>query len=470
MNKNFLSIFMFLALIVCIPAGSADLGSLSDATVLSISLANYDPNPAMAGNVVEVSIGVENIGGMDLNDLMLEVLPEYPFQLVSGETAVKSIGIIQGYSEGSNANIKIIKYRMLINKDTPAGSYELKLKYYQSGSTSATQKSLSLDVKNRDSAEVIHIDTTVLVPGKQTGMKFTINNVGNAPLRDLTFYWENTENIILPVGSDNTKNIKNIEIGESQDLEYQVIADTNAVPGLYKLNLYLTYKDNINGTEKKISTIAGMYVGGGTDFDVAFSDNANSQISFSIANIGSNPANSVSVVIPQQMGWSVSGSNSVIIGNLNKGDYTVASFKLQSSISNQTTQNRAPRNNSNTQGRSIQRQANSSSDTGFMQRQSNSSSDTVLMQIAYTDTMGERKIVEKEVRIGNQNNASADGTTAFQGRRGAAQQESIFSTYSWYFLGIAVLVGGVVVRRKYTSRKMLDPDFKIKDIFKSQKK
>jgi len=87
----------------------------------------------------------------------------------------------------------------------------------------------------------------------------------------------------------------------------------------------LTYKDNINGTEKKISTIAGMYVGGGTDFDVAFSDNANSQMSFTIANIGSNPANSVSVVIPQQRSWSVSGSNSVIIGNLNKGDYTVAS-------------------------------------------------------------------------------------------------------------------------------------------------
>jgi hypothetical protein len=203
MRRKILSIFIFLALIISIPGVFAELGSLADATVISISLVNYDPNPGMAGNVVEARIGVENIGSMDVNDLMLEVLPEYPFQLVSGETAVKSIGIIQGYSEGSNANIKISKYRMLINKDTPAGSYELKVKYYQSGSTSATQKSLFLDVKNRDSAEVIHIDTKALVPGKQTGMKFTINNVGSAPLSDMTFYWENTDNIILPVGSDN---------------------------------------------------------------------------------------------------------------------------------------------------------------------------------------------------------------------------------------------------------------------------
>jgi hypothetical protein len=467
MKQKILSILMFLALIVCIPGVFAELGSLADATVISISLVNYDPNPAMAGNVVEARIGVENIGSMDVNDLMLEVVPEYPFQLVSGETAVKSIGIIQGYSEGSNANIKIIKYRMLINKDTPAGSYELKVKYYEAGSTSAIQKSLSLDVKNRDNAEVIHIDTTALVPGKQTSMKFTINNVGSAPLSDMTFYWENTDNIILPVGSDNTKHIKYIDIGEGQDLEYQVIADTNAVPGLYKLNLYLTYKDNINGTEKKISTIAGMYVGGGTDFDVAFSDIANSQMSFSIANIGSNPANSVSVVIPQQMGWSVSGSNSVIIGNLNKGDYTVASFKLQSSISNQTTQNRATRNSSNTQGRSMQRPMNNSSDTGSMQRQTNSSSDAVLMQISYTDTMGERKVVEKEVKIAN--TASTNGTTSFQGRT-ASQQSSVLSNYTWYLLGLIVLVGGFFVQRKYTSRKMLDPDFKIRDIFKSQTK
>src|SRR5659263_34695 len=438
MKQKFLSIFIFLALIVCIPAGNAQLGDLAGSTVLSISLVNYDPNPAMAGNVVEARIGVENIGSMDITDLMLEVVPEYPFQLVSGETAIKSIGIIQGYEEGSTANIKIIKYRMLINKDTPAGSYELKVKYYESGSTSAAQKSLSLDVKNRDSAEVIHIDTTALVPGKQTSMKFTINNVGSAPLSDLTFHWENTDNIILPVGSDNTKHIKYIDIGEGQDVEYQVIADTNAVPGLYKLNLYLTYKDNINGTEKQISTIAGMYVGGGTDFDVAFSDNANSQMSFTIANIGSNPANSVSVVIPQQRSWSVSGSNSVIIGNLNKGDYTVASFKLQSSMSNQTTQNRGTRNNTNTQGRSMQGQINGSFDTGFMQRQTNNSADTVLMQIAYTDTMGVRKIVEKEVKIANA--GSTTGTTSFQGRT-ASQQTSASSNYTYYLLGLIVVVG-----------------------------
>ncbi len=453
MKKTMLPVLIILVLMVYTPAVNA---GLAGSTVLSISLANYDPDPAIAGDTVEVRIGIENIGGMAVSNLMIEVMPEYPFELVPGENAVQSIGIIQGYQADSTQNINIIKYRMRVDKDAPAGRYELKIKYYEKGEISSTSRSLFLDVKSKQSAEVIHIDKTALVPGKQTSLKFTINNVGNAPLRDLTFYWENGDNIILPVGSDNTRYIKYIDVGDSANLEYQVIADTNAQPGLYKLNLYLTYEESISKTEKKISTIAGVYVGGGTDFDVAFSESASGEISFSIANIGSNPANSVSVIIPEQNSWSVSGSNSVIIGNLNKGDYTVASFKLQSSMSAVTSRNSTARNNTNIQGRS-------------MQRAMNSSSDTVLMQISYTDTMGERKVIEKEVKVGVQNVATADGQTALA-RRGTVQQESVFSTYIWYFLGIAVLVIGLVAYRKYRNRKLLNPDFKIKDLFRSKKK
>ncbi len=437
MEKILFPVFIILVLAACAPAVYADLAG---STVLSVSLANYDPNPAIAGDTVEVRIGIQNIGGVDINDLMMEVVPAYPFELVPGENAVQDVGIVQGYQEDSTLNMKIVKYRIQINKDTPAGSYELKVKYYEQGSTGVTQKSLYLDVKSKESAEVIHIDKSTLVPGKLSSLEFTINNVGNAPLRDLTFNWENDNSIILPVGSDNTRYIRYIDVGNSSNLEYQVIADTNAQPGLYKLNLYLTYEDSLSNQTKKISTVAGVYVGGGTDFDVAFSDNANSQTSFSVANIGSNPAYSVSVIIPDQPGWRVSGSNSVIIGNLNKGDYTVASFKLQSPMSDMSSQNRTVRSNTNFQGRSTQRSMNGSSDT-------------IRMQIAYTDTMGERNVVDKEVKIGFQNMASADGQTVFMGRRGT-QQESGLPNYTVYFIGIAVLVGIVAGHRKYRSRKL----------------
>jgi len=456
MKRTILTVLIIIVLTAYIPAV---LAALADSTVLSVSLSNYDPNPAIAGDNVDVRIGIKNIGGTAITNLIMEVVPTYPFDLVPGENAVANVGIVEGYQVDSTANLKIVQYTMKVNRDTPAGSYELILKYYEQGSTDMTQKSLYINVKSRQSAEVIHIDKSTLVPGKESGLKFTINNVGNAPLRDLTFYWENTDNIILPVGSDNTRYIRYIEIGNGTELDYKVIADTNAAPGLYKLNLYLSYEDSISNRTNKISTIAGIYVGGGTDFDVSFSDNANGQMSFSIANIGSNPASSVSVIIPQQPGWRVTGSNSVIIGNLNKGDYTVAGFKVQSSTSNMTSQNnfqnRAVRDNSSNQGRP-------------MQRSMNSSSDAVLMQIAYTDTMGERKIVEKQISVGSQNTASVDA--AIQGRRTATSQDGIFSGYALYLIGIVVFAGIFLGYRKYKSCKLMDPDFKIKDILKRGKK
>lgn len=454
MKRTMLQILLILVLMVYMPAV---LAVPERSTVLSISLSNYDPNPAIAGDNVDIRIGIENLGGTDITNLKMEVVPAYPFELVQGENAVQDVGIVEGYRVDSTANLKIVKYTMKVNKDAPAGNYELKIKYYERGSTETTQKSLYIDVKSRQSAEVIHIDKSTLVPGKESGLKFTINNVGNAPLRDLTFYWENTDNIILPVGSDNTRYIRYIDIGNGTELDYKVIADTNAMPGLYKLNLYLSYEDSISNRTNKISTIAGVYVGGGTDFEVAFSDNANGQTSFSIANIGSNPASSVSVIIPDQQGWRVSGSSSVIIGNLNKGDYTVASFNLQSTAGNTTTRNMDFQNNFQSGRGNISYQGRP--------RSMNAS---VLMQIAYTDTMGERKVVDKQVNMGVQNMPYSDGQMTFQGRR-VASQDSVFPGYSMYLIGIVVLAGVFLGYRKYKSSKLTDPDFKIKDLLKRQK-
>jgi len=438
---------------VAFAASSADL---STTTAISVSLVNQDPDPAIAGDMVEVRLGIENLGGDSANNLIVELVPEYPFTLVTGDSAFQKIGTIKGYQTGEN--MKIVKYRIKVDKDAIAGSYELKIRYYEEGSSAKTQKSLSLDVTNKESAEVIYIDKSILVPGKQDSLKFTINNVGNAPLRDLTFSWINEDKIILPVGSDNTKYIKYIDVGESAELEYKVIADTNVDAGLYKLDLYLTYDDPLSGEEKEISTIAGVYVGGGTDFDVAFSESSSGQTSFTIANIGSNPAFSVSVIVPEQSGWSVSGSNSMIIGNLNTGDYTVASFGLQSMQTRQI-------------GTVQQRNA---SEQFLTQRSSAQNFNNLKVQIAYTDTMGNREIIEKEVAMTQQASTTSANTNSqsisFEGPmlpygRMGRRQQSFFSKYKWYIVAFAILAIFGVGYWKYRKEKLVDPDYKIKDIF-----
>ena len=451
------TIVMYVLVLVLIGMFSGFAQAASDTKLIIVSLVNQDPDPAIAGDTVEVRIGVENRGGVPAEDLVLEFVPQYPFIAVTGENNVKKVGTLSAYQY--DADMKIIKFKVRVDRDATAGQYEMKIKEYEEGNTAVSStRSINIEVKSKESAEIIHIDKTTLIPGKETSLKFTINNVGSASLRDLTFSWVNEDNIVLPVGSDNTKYVKYIDVGDSAELDYQVIADSNAEAGLYKLDLTLVYDDPASDTEKEINTIAGVYIGGGTDFDIAFSETSSGQTSFTIANIGSNPASSVSVIVPQQEGWTVSGSNSMIIGNLNTGDYTVASFALQSA---QTRLTATSQQEDMTQEELM---AQRTQTQGYLK-----------IQIAYTDTMGERKLVEKEVSMNSQNlvgtTTDSEATTTqatmanFRGR-GMVQQKSFFSMYKWYIMVLAVLVVFGSAFWKYRKEKLLDPTFKFKDVFK----
>lgn len=455
MKLKKMSIYLFLILIL----SALSFAETSDDKMISISLVNQDPDPAESGDVMEVRIGIENKGGEAAENFVLEMIPEYPFTMVSGENKIQKVGTIAAYQYDSD--MKIVKFKIRVDRDATAGAYELKFKYYTEGfSSQSIQKSISIDVESKESAEVIYIDQIELIPGKITPLKFTINNVGSAPLRDLTFQWENEDDIVLPVGSDNTKYIKYIDIGESADLEFDVIASANADPDLYKLDLTLSYDDPATGEATDITTKAGVYVGGATDFDAAFSGTSNGEYSFAVSNIGSVSASSVTVKIPDQQGWKVSGSNSVIIGNLNEGDYTIASFKLQPKTQRtmQQTSNKATREEMQTM-----------------------SQDALLkIEIVYTDSRGNRNTLLKEVSVDSsvlRSGMTEDGMpsdfAAMRRARGGPLIQA-WNSGKGIFIGIIILVLFVIVYRKYRRERLHNPKYSylraIKELLSFKKK
>ncbi len=413
-------------------------------SLIGISLVNQDPDPALAGDIVELRLGIENSGGEPANNLVLELIPTYPFELMTGESAVQEVGTLSAYQQ--DADMRIVKYKVRIDKDATAGSYELKIKYSEDGVDTLFQRSLWVDVSSSDSAEIIYINQVELIPGKITPLTFTVNNVGSSPLRELSFQWENEDDIILPVGSDNTKYVKYIDVGEDAELSFDVIASANADPDLYKLDLLLTYQDPVTGEEKEIATKAGVYVGGATDFDVAFSGTTNGEYSFSIANIGSVAATSVLVRLPKQDGWRISGSDSVIIGNLNEGDYTIASFMLQQTVS-KTTETPAL-------GTSVPQ------------------SSPLLVDIVYTDSRGNRNTITKELSL----SAAAtmigpDGLPMVPGSKRGMQEvqssglASFWEQAKWIIIAVVVFVVLFVMRKKYKRAKIDDSDYTLKQFF-----
>jgi len=462
MKKINLMCVLLLALAVLVSGMAQAVASNND--MLIISLVNQDPDPASVGDILEVRVGVENIGGDSAENVVLELNPDYPFSIVPGESAKQNIGTIKARQYDSD--IKIVKFKVRVDKDATAGAYNLKIKSYQEGNPDVvTQTSLSIDVQSKESAEVIYIDQVELIPGRITPLKFTVNNVGSSPLRDLTFQWENAEDIILPVGSDNTKYIKYIDVGDSAELNFNVIASATADPDLYKLDLKLTYDDPFSGEETEINTKAGVYVGGATDFDVAFSGTSSGESSFSISNIGSVSASSVTVRIPEQPGWRVTGSNSVIIGNLNEGDYTIASFTLQQTGGAGTAAVQNLRLNSTaSDSRPVFIGQNASAAAG---------ASTVKLEVVYTDSRGNRNTLAKDVAIDSSSlrASSADsgtaGTPVFGARR---VRQSVWTTF-WnkakWVLGAVIVLGLLFfAHKKVKKERIKNPDYNYRQLVK----
>lgn len=312
---------------------------------ISIDLLNQDPDPVNPGDVLEVRISIENTGYDDIENCFVKIEPEYPFKALTGENLIENIGTLGKRSEDDRR--KVLKYKVGVENDVNEGSYPLKVYLYSTDKNNKVSltRELTIDIDSESNAEIEYISVEKLIPGEKTKLVFGIKNVGNSPLKNSMFSWECTNDVILPVGSSNVKHINLIDVGETANVSFNVLTNVNTKPGLYKLDMVLTYDDIEelqtiteagyveNEKRKTIESKAGIYIGGTTEFDIAFMERSpTGAYTFSVSNIGNNGANSVKVSIPQQENWTVTdGSNSVVLGNLAKGDNTIADFNLEPS-------------------------------------------------------------------------------------------------------------------------------------------
>lgn len=395
-----------------------------DTAIIDVNLMSQDPDPVIAGDVVELRFSVENIGLGTSDSLTVELDSEYPFEVV-GESSYEIGSLMSGQND---ENKQIVKFKVKVDKDTPAGSEKISLKVFEGSSGSDSDLSRDydfyVDVKSKDSAEIVSIDKTVLIPGQMENVTFKIANMGSSNLKDLTFSWKNADKVILSVGSDNSVYIKSLDVGEVEEITFTVVASSIADADLYQLDLKLSYEDSISGSVNEVSTTAGIYVGGGSDFDVVFSEVSDGEYAFTVSNIGSNDASSVTVNVPSSDGWSAIGRNSEIIGNLNKGDYTTVTFDLQN------TRNAGD----------------------------------LLLDIDYTDTMGNRLTIDKSVIIPTDSDSSMNVTSRptgtisgdknSGGMRGMTSGVNTLVSLSKYGgIVIVLLIAGFVGFRIYRKKK-----------------
>ncbi|MDD5162657.1 MAG: hypothetical protein PHD95_00430 [Candidatus ainarchaeum sp.] len=423
MNKKILIGAIFLLAIIGFQMQLAYAAASEPAYLVSVTGTRFLPANINAGDIASVAIDIQSnafaFAISDLNgtiDLGNQFLP------------IKSQDSFVGLRAGST---KTLIFNFQAKQDTLPGYYPafLTITYARPDGALAKQtQPFSIPVSKSEKNLDVTVNPRVINPGNQTDIVFTVKNLGGVPVTNLSFSWSEASDLLLPLGSDNKKYVAILGANESTGISYTVAADPNITPGIYPVDVTITFNDS-NGT-RTITSNVGIIIGGKTDFEISAEISSSNQLSISIANVGSNNAGAVVVKILDQSGIKVSGSSTSIIGNLNKGDYTIANFQLLSSGFGQVTQN------SGTEQANQQQFPPGSDANRFGSQARQGSPSSVAIEIDYTDTTGERQSVQKTISLSREVSTGTTAGTGFSGRQG---QNSLMSNIAWILLAAFVI-------------------------------
>jgi hypothetical protein len=386
--KKYIFVLLVFALLFSSTAIADTTDKIDYLYLASYEAVSFIPATINTGDIVSMAVDLKNRGTyIDITNITGELI------LDSGITSINSIQFIDEIKAGTT---KKLVFEFKIDSNTLPGNYSstLNLNYNRNDEKVFQQETIIIPVIKTEKKVDIVVSPSVISPGSKETLKFTIINLTNQPISNLSFIWEEENDLVLPLGSDNKRFISYIPAKERATIEYLVAADPNIITGIYPLTAKTTLQDN-NGSITQESTL-GLLVGGITDFDVSI-DLSETLISVNIANIGAN--NAESVVIKLNAEGVQLTNNTEIIGNLDRGDYTIASFET----------------------------------TGLNAKE-------VKVEINYTDTTGERQVIDQIVSLNNQ--AKLDRTNIKTGTgRGIKPTQTLPLTE----LVILVVLGVVVI-------------------------
>ena len=328
-------------------------------------------------------------------------------------------------------------YEFYIPTSAIPGIYQVVFKI---NSLAGTSKQTAI-VKVEDSTvlDIVSFKPSSINVGEVTNLVFNITNSGGISSGKILFIWDDSNDMILPVGSDNRITISSIPAGNYTEIPIDVVANPSSTPGVYPLTITMEYYDR-TGTMQTITSEIGLQIGGTTDFEIVLQQSTSGTTSFAIANTGVNVASSVIVSIPQQTNYVASGTSSVSLGNLDAGDYTLASFQL-SSVS--IDQNFTGRPSFNIPGEDIPNDFGNRGDIMNRSFGGLRENNNLIIEISYTDLFGVRQTVEKEVDISSTaaSSSTVDFSSRFSGRsQFQSQSEESGNGTMYIIIGIVGII------------------------------
>ena len=332
MKKTILVMVMVLMMPMVMAATSTNL--MTSFPNLKITLVNQEPDPVEPGEYVDIRWKIENIGSENAEDVQLQLIPQYPFSLDPGVSAIRDAGSVHGRQTGDVG--AIVKYHVRIDPNAVEGNNEIKLMYKYKGTGWVELEAFNISIQSRQALlgiEAITFEPEKILPGQANKITITVNNLAESMLKDISMKLDFTGLKFSPVGSANEKTIGKLPKSESADVSFNIIADADAESKVHKVPLLITYTDEV-GTKFTKNTTIGLIVEDNPSYIVNIEETTlhvkekPGKIVLSVSNVGSSTLKYTSTNLLPSEDYEILGQDALYLGNIDSDDFETAEFTL----------------------------------------------------------------------------------------------------------------------------------------------
>ena len=301
---------------------------------IQISLQKQEPDPVEPGRMVKLRFSVENLGLNGVDNLVIEVLPEFPFSLYPGEKQRKVVGRLNGLSTDENA--AFVEFKLLVDPAAVEGENELKLRYKYSGSGWIEPDAFEINVRTRDAILDVKVNSfpDPIPPGKKATLFFKLFNGADSAFENIKVSIGLDASVpFVPYGGILEKNLYRLEENSSKTISFEVVALPDAEAGAYKLPVNITFEDE-SGVLYSKSTYIGLLIGDAPDLMVLVDESdfkrlgSEGKVRLKFVNKGLTKIKLLSAdLLEDNNGYEVI-SGKKYIGTIDSDDYDSAEFVL----------------------------------------------------------------------------------------------------------------------------------------------
>ena len=317
---------------------SAAAVSAQTSSAVKLFLDKYEPSPVEPGDVVSVSVKVQNTAQGILKDGSLEVEPQFPFSAAG--SVVEKLGDV-----GASPIVKT--FRLKVAENAVLGDNPIKFRFISGAS--GVEESFDISVKLRNpviTISSISIKPSPVKPGDTATVEIEVSNIAESVLKDVgiklklekeTLTTTTTVTSIdlpfAPVGSATEKKIERLNPGSSYTFRFNLQAYPDAEAKLYKVPATLTYFDEL-GNEYSKDDILGIPVNARPSYALnlestdIYSSRTNGNVVISVSNPGPTNMKFVTMQLLPSDGYKVVDSPTTYIGNIEPDGFETAEFKI----------------------------------------------------------------------------------------------------------------------------------------------